>query len=171
METRLLPVSGDPQGSAMSKSGYRIVIVAPLLLAACKQYQTPEGPILGTAPPLVWTIPVGPQQGPATAPPLGTPLDEPPPAADLSGSYRGTAVVTYNRGRSVRCDDRRISGFNVSGRQARFFGFRGTISPTGEVVMQSSDRWISGRFVGRSFYGQLWSRYPACTWNLSLTAG
>ena len=145
--------------------------------AGCAEYQTPSGTRLGTAPPFSLTFPAGPQALPGAQPepatpaePLGTPLPARPPAADLSGSYVGTAVVSYNPMQHSTCVDYRISGFKVSGDQARFFGFRGTIDPSGEVVMQAGDRWISGRFEGRTFYGQLWRRYPACIWNLTLAA-
>lgn len=158
----------------MPKNAARIAAATGLLLlgSGCTQYQTPNGPMVGTAPPLSWTFSAGPPS-PATAAAaaeLGTPLQEPAPAADLSGAYIGTAVVTYNPRHATDCHDYTISGFRVAGRNASFFAFRGTISPAGEVVMQASDKWISGRFVGRSFYGQLWRRHPACTWNLTLSA-
>ena len=98
-------------------------------------------------------------------------LVESAPAADLTGRYHGTAVVTYDPRRSMNCRDYTVTAFQVTGRDARFFGFRGTISPRGELVMQSGDQWINGRFAGRQFFGQLWRRHPACAWNLALTAG
>lgn len=156
-----------------SVQGFRAA-AALLFVSGCTQYQTPNGPVLGTSPPLSWTFPAGPSpQGAASAPAadLGPAFKEPPPAADLSGTYAGTAVVTWNPRHDTHCFDLDVSAFRVTGRDARFFGFRGTISPAGEVVMQSGDQWISGRFAGRTFYGQLWRRHPPCTWNLTLTAG
>jgi len=156
-------------------------IVASLLcLSGCATYSTPNGPVLGT-PLLTWTFPLlaPPNFSAAASPParevppssLGVPQGTPPPAADLSGSYSGMAVVTYNPGMIRDCTDLAIHGsLMVSGRQARFFAFTGTITPGGQVVMQAGDKWISGRFIGRSFQGELLRRFPACAWTLMLTA-
>jgi hypothetical protein len=151
-----------------------------LLIGGCAQYHTPSGPMLGTAPPLSWTFPVNPQPLPGgAAPPQasaagaddpGPPVEEPPPAADLSGTYRGDAVLTFSTGNPRPCRDHRITAFRVDGREARLFGFRGTIAPDGTVTMQSGDRWLSGRFIGRTFQGQLWQRFPNCIWAVSLQA-
>jgi hypothetical protein len=160
-----MPTDPAPVAAAM---------LMPLLVAACMQYQTPNGTtMLGTAPPLSWSWPAGSQAaGPAPVPTdFGAAATEPAPAADLTGRYSGTAVVTYNPRLRTDCHDYTVNAFQVSGREARFFGFRGTISPQGQVVMQSGDQWLDGRFVGRQFFGQLWRRHPACAWNLSLTAG
>ena len=151
-------------------------IAAALLAAGCAQYQTPQGPVWGTLPPLTWTFPVGPQPIPPAPPPgqmppdFGSPLAEAGPAPDLTGTYTGSAIVTLGRGYAKDCHDERVTAFKVSGTTASLFEFRGTIVPGGAVVMQGGDRWISGRFIGRSFQGQLWQRFPACTWNLTLTA-
>lgn len=152
-----------------------------LLIVGCAKYDTPSGPRLGTAPPLSWTFPVNPQPLPGGAPPaqagagasdddLGPPAADAPPAADLSGTYRGRAVLTFSTGNPRPCRDHNITAFRVDGRQARLFSFRGTIAADGSVTMQSGDRWLSGRFVGRAFEGQLWQRFPNCIWAVSLQA-
>jgi len=163
---------------------YRLAVAGlavPLVAAGCAKYDTPSGPRLGTAPPLSWTFPVNPQPLPGGTPtaragagasdddlgPVPAPL---PPAADLSGTYRGRAVLTFSTGNPRPCRDHNITAFSVDGREARLFSFRGTIAPDGSVTMQSGDRWLSGRFIGRTFEGQLWQRFPNCIWAVSLQA-
>jgi len=159
-----------------------IVVTVPLLLAtSCAYHNTPNGTVLGTAP-LTWTFPVAPAPSPfAVASPmeLGNPSPSglgiaenlPPPAADLTGVYSGTAVSTYNPRPASDCTDIAINrSFTVDGRQARFFAFSGTVSADGRLVMQAGDKWISGRFIGRTFQAELLRKYPACSWNLTLSA-
>ena len=147
-----------------------------MLASGCAQYQTPNGPRIGTAL-LTWTFPGSAAPlgviPPTAMPPgaLGTAQQLPPPAADLSGAYSGMAVNIFNPGQASDCTDLAIHrSLTVSGRHVRFFAFTGTIAPDGQVVMQAGDKWISGRFVGRSFEGVLLRRFPACAWSLRLTA-
>jgi hypothetical protein len=152
-----------------------------LLAAGCAYHNTTNGTVLGTAP-LTWTFPVAappPAYGVANSvelanpPPvvLGIPETLPLPAADLSGVYSGTAVSTYNPRPASDCTDIAINrSFTVTGRQASFFAFNGTITPSGTLTMQAGDKWISGRFIGRTFQGELLRKYPACSWNLTLSA-
>lgn len=147
-----------------------------LFASGCAQYHTPTGPRIGTAM-LTWTFPgsAAPFETipPSAMPPgaLGTAERIPPPAADLSGAYSGMAVNIFNPGQASDCTNLAINGsLTVSGRHVRFFAFTGTIAPDGQVVMQAGDKWISGRFTGRSFEGVLLRRFPACAWSLRLAA-
>ncbi len=148
------------------------------LAAGCAQYHTPNGPLTGTAL-LTWTFPTTaanlpfPVIPPSAMPPgaLGAAQPIPPPAADLSGAYSGMAVNIYNPGQVSDCTNLAINGsLTVSGRHVRFFAFTGTVAADGQVVMQAGDKWISGRFTGRSFEGVLLRRFPACAWSLRLSA-
>jgi hypothetical protein len=153
---------------------WRLCAAAAFLLAGCT-YHTPNGPRIGT-PVLSWTFPTGPGSGDPFAlgvPPssLGEPHTLAPPAPDLTGRYSGEAEVTFNPGQASDCTDLRINGsLVVNGREARLLQFTGTIRQDGQVLMQAGDKWISGRFVGRTFQGVLLRRSPACAWNLSLAA-
>lgn len=125
---------------------------------------------------LTWTFPTGPGSPDpfaAGVPPsqLGEAQATEPPAADLSGRYSGRATVVFNPGQRSDCTDLAINRtMIVTDRRVRFLQFTGTIQPDGQVVMQAGDKWISGRFIGRTFQGELLRRFPACSWNLSLTA-
>jgi hypothetical protein len=157
------------------------MLAAVLVAAGCAYHNTPDGLVLGTAP-LTWTFQVQPAPEPApntngfsviSAGPaaLGRPETLPPPAADLTGLYSGQAINTYAGGLGTHCTDIQINrSFVVKGRHASFFAFRGTIAPDGRLAMQAGDRWISGRFIGRTFQGELLQKGPSCSWNLALTA-
>jgi hypothetical protein len=158
------------------------IAAIPLLLGTgCAYHNTPNGTVLGTAP-LTWTFQVSPAPdatsvtnpstvGPNTSDTFGTPKSLPSAANDLTGVYSGQAISTYASGPISKCTDIAINrSFTVDGQRASFFAFRGTISPDGRLVMQAGDQWLSGRFIGRTFQGELLRKYPACSWNLSLTA-
>lgn len=162
----------------MQRLGLAAGVVLLTLAGGCAQYHTPNGPVTGTAL-LTWTFPTTvadvpfPVIPPSAMPPgaLGTAQRIPPPAADLSGAYSGMAVNIFNPGQVSDCTDLAIHrSLTVSGRRVRFFAFTGTVAPDGQVVMQAGDKWISGRFSGRSFVGVLLRRFPACAWSLRLTA-
>ena len=165
-----------PEMNVVPRIGRAAVAAWLVLAGGCAQYHTPSGPRIGTAL-LTWTFPgdASPFEAipPSALPPgaLGTSQPIPPPAADLSGAYSGMAVNIFNPGQASDCTNLAINrSLTVSGRHVRFFAFTGTIAPDGEVVMQAGDKWISGRFVGRSFEGVLLRRFPACAWDLRLTA-
>jgi hypothetical protein len=160
----------------------RCLAAIPLFLGVgCAYHNTPNGTVLGTAP-LTWTFQVAPAPdatsvaspltiAPTTPIEFGTPEKLPPPADDLTGVYSGQAVSTYATGPVSKCTDIAINrSFTVDGRQATFFAFRGTVAPDGRLAMQAGDQWMSGRFIGRTFQGELLRKYPSCSWNLSLMA-
>jgi hypothetical protein len=152
------------------------LLAALALLAGCATYHTPNGPQTGT-PLLTWTFPTGPglpAAGPFArgVPPssLGEARPPAPPAPDLTGRYSGMATVVFNPGMNFDCTDLALHGaLIVDGQHARLLTFTGTIRQDGQVVMQAGDKWISGRFIGHAFQGELLRRFPACSWNLSLT--
>jgi hypothetical protein len=154
---------------------------AVLVAASCAYHTTANEPMLGAAP-LTWTFQIEPAPEPAPKsdassvisagpPALGRPEALPPPAANLTGSYSGQAINTYAGGFGTHCTDIQINrSFVVKGQQVTFFAFRGTIAADGRLVMQAGDRWISGRFIGRTFQGELLQKGPSCSWNLKLVA-
>jgi hypothetical protein len=151
-----------------------------LLAAGCASYQTPEGPVLGTAPGLSWNFPVGPQPpGPPSVPPPPGLMPTASPAATAPvpvapGWYRGTATVIQSQSNAqADCRDVSVDAFQVVGRWASFLDYAGNIAPDGSVVMRSPGGVIEGRFVGRAFQGRLWNgmpTQPSCTWALALQA-
>jgi hypothetical protein len=90
-----------------------------------------------------------------------------PGSIPQSGRFAGTGRSLNNPG--ARCGATiRVSEWFVNGNQVRFGGFRGTISPDGELAMQLRATRIIGRFVNSEFQGQTWSPPPGCNYELTL---
>ena len=56
----------------------------------------------------------------------------------------------------------------VDGDRVRFGGFRGTITPQGQVNMQLGSTFIIGRFVNDTFQGETWAPPLGCNYELTL---
>lgn len=97
------------------------------------------------------------------APGAGSAPSGPPP----QGRYVGEATVTSNP-YDATCDNAPIKDFFVRGNIVQMGGFLGTIRPDGRVEMQAGPRYISGRFVGSQFTGQMSDVSPACWSSFSL---
>ncbi len=155
------------------RSGLRSGLWAACLsLAACSGQgpsvvlATPNGLVSPFSPAPV--MPGGqapPPPGMQAAPPI------PAPAANLDGTYGGTASVLMGGGGQC-LGNHQVRNFVVRGNQARWSGFRGRIDPDGETQMHFGQTWIVGQFEGATFHGQLsvggWGRGPGCTYLLTL---
>jgi hypothetical protein len=106
---------------------------------------------------------------PPTSPQSLSPAAAPGP---LDGTYSGPAIPVQTGG--GRCAlNQQITGFQVSGSNARYSGFQGTIDSNGGVQMQFGLDTITGRFRANTFVGQMvlgqFSSRPTCTYALNLT--
>ena len=150
---------------AVSKSVPATLAGALLVLGlgGCIIHQTPDGDrtVTRTSPFRVTALPsAAPQPPPGFT---GTPGQERP----VDGQYAGVGRVLTNPG--ARCSSEiPISGWQVSGDQVRFQGFRGTIQPDGSLRMQAGPNFIVGTFFGSHFSGHFWRPQPDCTFLLTL---
>jgi len=88
------------------------------------------------------------------------------------GHYVGIGVGV-NKGFTL-CPKLNVSGFRVSGGQVQYRNFRGSIGANGYVSIPYRGAWLTGRFEGTEFHGEieqkssLAARGSACAHSLSL---
>src|ERR1700760_1091036 len=148
-----------------------------LLTTACTAIYHGGGP-----PTVIYDTPFGGSQvssgGQQPAPPGGD-LAIPPPGleahpsapltvADRNGTYAGAADVLTTGG-GMCLSNRRVTNFRVHGNAVQFGEFHGTVGEDGGLQMVFRSVWITGRFRGGTFRGQLSENGGiGCTYLLAL---
>jgi hypothetical protein len=126
----------------------------------------PTGPVLLNGP----TQSGSAVPGNLAAPPAGLDNTLPPPLGPTTrnGTYAGAANVLTTAG-GMCLNNRRVTNFHVQGDAVRFGEFHGTIGADGGLQMVFRDVWITGRFQGGVFRGQLSENGGiGCTYLLAL---
>lgn len=103
-------------------------------------------------------------------PPSGLEASPPPPltVADPNGTYAGAADILNTAGGSC-INNRRVTNFRLHGNEVRFGEFHGTVNADGGLQMVFGNIWITGRFRGGTFRGQLAENGGiGCTYLLAL---
>jgi len=87
----------------------------------------------------------------------------------FDGTYTGSMYRTSDPGGMSCAEQVPIYGFTVSNGVVNFGQFRGNpIAPDGSVQLQEGQLWLSGRFDGRQFVGNLTPWGVACTYRMML---
>jgi hypothetical protein len=154
-----------------------LLALALLTTAACTAVYHGGGP-----PTVIYNTPFGTSQvspggqQPAPAgnnlamPPSGLQANPPAPMtnADRNGTYAGAAdVLTTGGGMCI--NNRRVANFRVHGDAVQYGEFQGTVGVDGGLQMVFRNVWITGRFRGGTFRGQLSENGGiGCTYLLAL---
>jgi hypothetical protein len=151
------------RGNDRTDTGWPVVdariLIACMLLAGCSGNMSPQLPAVEFASPTGVTpiyTPGPVMPGGQAPPPPGLeapPLASPPPVAQRSGDYQGTATP-LDSGGGACINTIRIEGFHVRGNAVRFGEYYGTIDASGGLQMALRGSWIIGQFEGASFHGQ-----------------
>jgi hypothetical protein len=92
------------------------------------------------------------------------------PGPGWDGAYAGEGLLTSDPGGQISCPNRMpVYGMTVTAGRVRFGDFRGTIKPDGTAQMPFGRSYVSGRFAGGRFMGNLYQPFPGCRYDLQLS--
>ena len=124
----------------LRRDGALLLLVAAAVLSGCAS----GGP---AAPVVSASSPANAAPAPAVAAVAGS-------AGGFDGLYVGNAVSM--RQASVGCPGQiTLKNFRVEDNEVRFGGFRGAIEADGSVQLTNRGVWLTGRFSGNEFRGEV----------------